>query len=279
MSPIFFALLSAFVNALCKTLYRYIIKAQTDPWVILLINYIFASAFLALFRGVPSLAELSPITLSILGLSGILWAAATYYDLKAHEHLDVSLSGIFGTLRYAFLVVACVFIFDETLTTHGIVGIALIAVSTLISSDFRSATFRKGSSYRLLAIVLINLGTLNDKGLSKHIPVDLIVFSSFLLPGLIYSIIKPKKLLSIPQQVKKTLGLILLAPIFNLIIYFCYVTSFAHGQLVLTATIGQTTVIFSFILGILVLGERTHLLRRGISSLLCLVGAFLVSYR
>jgi uncharacterized membrane protein len=99
-----------------------------------------------------------------------------------------------------------------------------------------------------------------------------------LIPGVAYLLWKPRHVFRIGPEIHKTRGRLILAPIFTAIIYYTYVKAFTLGELIVTATIGQTSIIFTTILGAILLNEREHLFRRGVSSLFCVVGVILISY-
>lgn len=254
-------------------------KVHANPWAVLILNNIGGALVVALLFGFPNLKDLDQTSIQVLLVSGFFWTLASYTDIKSHEHLEVALSGLYGTLRYVLLVLASVFILGETISFWGAVGCALITFAVLMASDFTSSRFRKGSFYRVTSIFLINTAILIDKSLSKSVDPHIIVMSGMIIPGIIFSCFRPQALKLIIPEIKKSGGYLALAPIFQGLIYFTYVYSFSHGDLITTATIGQTAVIYTYVLGILLLKEKDDLLKRGIASFLCLVGAALVALK
>ena len=107
------AILSAFLNGCNKTLFRSVMKVHANPWAVLILNNIGGALVVASIFGFPNLTNLDQSSLQVLLISGFLWTLASYTDIKSHEHLEVALSGLLGTLRYVLLVLASVFILGE----------------------------------------------------------------------------------------------------------------------------------------------------------------------
>ncbi len=277
MNPAALAISSAFLTACIRILFRAVIKSNADA-ISLTIFYNLGAAFLVfLCFTVPSLSSIPTESLLLLLLAGSLWAVAGVFDTMSYEHLDASVNGILSSLRFSLLTIGAVVFLGETLTLFQILGILLILYSVYITIDLSNAHFRRGALYRLISIMFINAGILIDKYLSNTLPPSLITVSSFLLPGILLTLIQPKKFFKIPSEIRKNSAAILLTPVLIAGTYGCYVLSFSEGKLVVASTLLQLGAIFTWILGVIILKERARFWRRFFASLLCTLGAVIVA--
>lgn len=279
MLAIWLALLCAVLNSVSKIVFRFVLRGEGNPWSVIILNNLIASILFIGIKGIPSIETIDSRIAYRLLIGTLLWILSSIGDINSHRHLDAATNAIFGTLRYALLAIACMFIFGEHVTILGFCGIGMIIVSVGFSADLSSLTFRVGALYRLMALIFCNLALLNDKDLLTTVSPDLIILYAFLLPGIVTSLMRPRDFIAIPDEIRKSRGWILLAPMFQVFIYGLHVYSMKMTDLLVTATVAQTQVVFTFILGILILGERKQMVRRGIAALLCAAGAVLVSVR
>ena len=277
MSQILLALISALLTSLIRILFRSIVKGEGDPVALTIFYNLGAALIIALCCGIPSLEEVPSSAILLLCIAGSLWAVAGVFDTMSYEHLDASVNGILSSLRFALLTIGAVVFLGETLTLFQVAGILLILFSVYITIDLSNAHFRRGALYRLTSIFFINAGILIDKHLSASIPTSLITLSSFLLPGILISMVKPKHFLRVPNEIKRNGASILIAPFMIAATYGTYVLSFSTGKLVVASTLTQMSAIFTWIFGVILLGERARFWRRLLASFLCSLGAAIVA--
>lgn len=277
MNPISSALVAMLLVAASKTLFRWLMKQQSDPWPAMMLTYLGALPVLLVLVGPPKLHAAPLEIYALLVAGGIVWSLAILNDVRSHMYLDVAVSAIFGALRYVLLAVAGWVLFAETVSVAGMAGMGLIVLSVLWNVDLSNAHFRAGSLYRLIAILLVNVGTLNDKFLMHWFPVETVVFAAFFLPAVSFTLIRPAKLLAIPREVRRSRGLLLLAPLIQPFAYFFYAHAFAQGKLVVATSIMQLVPVLTLLLGVGLLRERQDLGRRSVACILCILGAWLVA--
>ena len=276
LSPIALALIAMLLVAASKTLFRWLLKQHSDPWPAMMCTYIGSLPVLLLLFGVPVLPDALELY-ALLGAGGLVWALAILYDVRSHIYLDVAVSAIFGALRYVLLAIAGWWLFDEQVSPAGMVGMGLIVLSVLWNVDLSSAHFRIGSLYRLVAILLVNVGTLNDKFLLQFVSANTVVFAAFFIPALTFVLLRPRKLFAIPAEVRRSRGFLLLAPLIQPLAYYFYALAYAQGKLVVATSMLQLVPVVTLILGVVLLGERAHLSRRLTGSIVCVLGAWLVA--
>lgn len=252
-------------------------KSGADLWPILILTNLVGGIFILLIS-LPfnvNLTEVFPYARFSIAI--LLWTVASYFDTESYRNLDVAVSNIFGAFRYVLLSIASVVLFGDRLTPTGIVGMIIITLSLLMTVDFRCANFRRGSFYRFGAIIFLNIATLNDRMLLLSLKPEALIISSFLVPGIIFALLKPRALLAIPQEIKTRRGLPLLIPFFQAGVYLAYLYCIKYSNVVLTATLLQLASVFVFLIGIFVLHERDKLFVRGIACLACIVGVILIA--
>jgi drug/metabolite transporter (DMT)-like permease len=239
--------------------------ADVDPWVLAIFNSFVGGLLILCFTGLPSFHGLGYVNLILLLMANIFWSGATLLYFQTLRDLDVALNAILDCLRYVLLMLAGWALFDESVGAFDLAGVALIVGSILFGLNFRNVRYRRGAIYSLSA-VLCGTGALAiEKQLTSAIDTDLVILSGFFLPGLFYCIARPS---SVPQ----------IAPTFRRNGLFLIVTSvliactganliyaLGKGQLGLSMTIYQSSVVITFILGAL------------LSSCLCVAGIALIS--
>ena len=252
-------------------------KSTGDLWGILMLNNVGATLVLLSVIPFPHYLEFDSHVLMFLFLSGACWVLAASFDLKSHTYLDASVGSILSSIRYVLLTLVGVLLFKEDIAWLGAGGVALILISVAMMIDFSSLTFRKGAFFKILAVVFAGVALITDKYLTGLVDIEVVVFTAFFLPGTFYVLSRPLKVQAMVSEVVQSRGKMILTPIGLAAMYYCYAHAFGEGELTVTIAIAQTTVVVVFIFGVLFLKERDRLFMRAFSSILCVLGAILVS--
>ena len=277
MTAYAFALLAVVLTALRQIILRASMRAGQDEWPILILYNLGAPVLLCFFAGVPVIEGASLETIALLVFSCAFWVVYSVCDLKSHAHLDVAVGAVLSTLNFVLIVVGGVLLFDEHLSLPGVLAAALIVASALrttrVPSNFG---FSAGVKYKLIAIAVLASNMLLTKYLTTQLDSMLIAILGFFIPGVMYVLLKPEQVNQIPDAIKSSNGLVLLLPFISALNYFSLLKALELGGVSTTYTILQTSVVFVFLFGAVLLGERENMLRRGVSCALCAVGAFIV---
>lgn len=276
--PEAYAAFSAVTNASSKTLFRSLMKQSFSTWHVIFINNLGGALILLLILGVPSLADIPFEALILLLLNSFIWTTTFFLEMNACAHLDAAVGVVFGSLRYVLLSIASVVFFGEAFSLYTALGVLLVALGVLISSELGNLRFRKGAYFRLLGILCCNAAILMDKHISTMTDPVVITISAMLLPSMLLLLLVPRKLTGLSGTIVSSRYRILLTPIFQAFGYLTYVTAFQRGGLIMTASLGQLTIVFTLIFSVIFLKEYSNLERRIVGSLLCIIGSLVVSF-
>ncbi|MCB0345808.1 MAG: EamA family transporter [Bdellovibrionales bacterium] len=277
MSAYTFAIAAVILTAMRQVILRAALRDGQDEWPILILYHIGAPILLISINGVPVVESASLTTIVLLVFSCAAWVLYSVCDLKSHAYLDVAAGAILSTLNFVLIVVGGVIIFDEHITVPGALGAALIVASALRAT--RAPTnfnFSAGVRYKLVGITVLAANMLFTKYLTTQIDSMFVAIMGFYIPAVLYVLLKPEKIREIPSAVRGSRGLVLLLPFVSAMNYYSLVRALELGNVSTTYSILQTSVVFVFLFGATMLGERDNLMRRGVSCALCAVGAFIV---
>lgn len=277
MAAYTFALTAVVCTALREVILRFAMRNGQDEWPILILYHAIAPVLLCVIGGVPSTAGADPTALLLLVVSSASWVLHSVCDLRAHSLLDAAVGSVLSTLNFVLIVLGGVFFFGERLSVVALLGAGLIVASAVRATRFpTSVGFSRGVRFKITSISVIAANMLLTKHLTGQLDSMLIAITAFVIPGVLYLALKPRQVLAIPAAVRQSRGMILLLPIVSALNYFSLVKALELGGVSITYSILQTSVVFVFIFGALLLGERENMMRRGVSCALCAVGAFVI---
>lgn len=277
MSAYTFAIAAVILTAMRQVILRAALRDGQDEWPILILYHIGAPILLISFNGVPLVESASLTTIVLLVFSCAAWVLYSVCDLKSHAYLDVASGAILSTLNFVLIVVGGVIIFDEHITVPGALGAALIVASALRATRApTNLNFSAGVRYKLVGITVLAANMLFTKYLTTQIDSMFVAIMGFYIPAVLYVLLKPEKIREIPSAVRSSRGLVLLLPFVSALNYYSLVRALELGNVSTTYSILQTSVVFVFLFGAIMLGERDNLMSRGVSCALCAVGAFVV---
>ena len=252
-------------------------RDHPNLWVILITNQLIALVVLLCIFGFPNYAALSRETLIIVLCAGVVWTVGPVFETAANKYLDVAINETLSGLRYILLTIVGIFFFSESFTTLDTVGAALIVLSVFLIAEIQSLEFNIGALLKIAAILITTVAHSFDKFLTASVSPGFIATNGFLMAAIINTVLYRKHLKEIPYELKRSKGLIILAPLILVGAYYFTLVAYAQGELTTVSAIKQCSPVLSFLLAYLILRERRKGLRRVISVLICVLGAFLVA--
>lgn len=273
---IIFALLCVIFKSSKALVFRSSMKKTDDVWTLILCYDLFAT--------ILSLAIFSPEKIISLNLNQLVivlcmsasWICGNIYNLKSSKFLDAASGELYGAVQFILVTVLGVIIFNESLGVVGTLGIFLVLFGIIMSNNFKTIMFNSGVFYRITSAVFITIGIFYCKLAIELVDKDTVIICSYLIPTFYHLITKPKLLNKIVPTIKQTRGMIALGGFANVISFLFFVLALEVGSVVLVNTLAQLHLILIFILGIVLLGEKTALFRKGASCALSSIGAVLV---
>lgn len=214
----------------------------------------------------------------LLIVNGLFWSvAAAYYRTLAYQHVDVSVTRIFGTLNLLLLTFSGIIIFGEQLTFLKSIGILLTILAILVTVDFSSLRITKAIKYIGISSIFSAIAISMNKFLSAELPVPLIVMSDFLIPGLTMLFFTSEKIFLHISSYKSHALFLFALPALCGIGYSLKIKAFAlGGELVTLAILEETGLLFIITLEYIVLKSISNLRKRCFAGALSSCGAILV---
>ena len=276
MSSVVFALLAVLFSAVHSITSRSLMRRKLSPEALLIICTGLGSVALIPFIDFDALLVPEPL-LGLILISCFIWNLADYYSEKAHQHLSATACSILGSLTLVVVTAAGVMLFDETLGWVGICGVAIILLGIFVQStnvEFRWSGI--GVKLKLLAVVTASAAVVLDKYLTEELAPEVILFYGFFACHVLYLCMFYRHLPSVTKLLRTAPCTVACNAACWVLSYHFFLLALAVGSLTVTYTILETTVVAIFILEVLFLQLRDGLLRRGLASGLCCLGAILV---
>ncbi len=217
-----------------------------------------------------------------VALQAILWGIAILALFKAARYLEAAETAIITAGSSVITIISAVILLHESFSFIYVVGTICILLSIVfISGESKKVRFNKGTLYALIYCLFAGLGSTNDAFMLKYSHSDTLSLLAlgFTMPGIFLLIVRPNTLKKFqpilrPRHFSK---LFLLAFFYALgaIAYFFAIAG--GGQVSQIATISQSAIIITVIIGAIFLQERDHLWRKVICTALVTVGVILLS--
>jgi drug/metabolite transporter (DMT)-like permease len=271
-----FAFVAVIAGALDGIVFRYTMQKGVSALAALTLFHVIAVILLCSFESIPSLSGLGGYEYLFLALSCALWLVGDYYAAEAYEYLDAAICELYASLSLIFVTIAGVFLFRESISPIGMLGIGLMIGSAAYQLNFDALWLNRGTSFALIGMLFISGALVVDKYLTTLINEKILIFYGFLTPMILYFFLCRKRGLKLLPILKKTRYIFLLSPVLGVISYYCLIMAFSSGQLSITYTIQETGLIFVFLFEAVLLKSREHFVQRALTCLTCASGAVMV---
>ncbi len=277
------AILSVAFYSLATIAQRMMMKDEdSDPTAFMivfqfLVTVVIIGYFLFTKISIPNVLPVLPNLL----LNGFLIAIASlcmFKGLKLIEAADFTIIGTSST--FWGLITASIFL-KEAVTVEKIIGTILVVIGVVVITARKKKekfSFQKGHLYSLISASAFGIAFTNEVFIVGQIGVMQNLLIGFFLPGFIILLLYPKsvakmKLLLKPRSMAKM-------TIFSLLYLFGAIAIFAAykvgGEASKIYPIGKAEVIFTAILGALLLKEYDHPVKKIIGVLTTFVGVLLL---
>jgi len=223
--------------------------------------------------------DMRPIILNMF-LIAVLYGIGNILTFKALKIIDASEYVIITAIKVLWIMVGAVMFLGESVSAKQILGTFLIiAAIVLIYWKKEKFVLSKGAGYALLASVFMGLAFTNDAYIIKS-NFDLLTYLSvaFVIPGIAQLICFPKTISKIKFLFSKNMFWKMLVQstvcaISALGIFYAYKLGNNAAQI---APLGQLSMVFVVLLGIIFLKEKKDLLKKIIGVVISFVGAMMV---
>lgn len=276
-----FSIISVFLFSFASILRRVVMKDDKSDAIASSIVFQFLGA---VFIGIFALTRgfvLPPFSEYYINffLVGFLWALATFFQFKAYHYLEASEAIIISTLEAVVIIIAANFFLKEIFTLQMLIGTLLVLTGVIvISKTKKKFSFSKGIFYSLGFCLFAGLGAVNDTYMVKNVDSMSYLSIGFLLPVFFLMLFSPKSVYKIKDVLRFTnFKKIFLLTFFYAFGAITFVYAILHGaQVSQLGPIANSSVILTVLLATIFLGERDHLLKKCISTILVFAGVLLL---
>lgn len=214
-------------------------------------------------------------------LMPFLWAGANVFIFKALKKIEASQYTILFTTRAFWVILIAVLFLGESFSIKQGIGTLLILAGVIIISLEKKSKilrFGVGQLYALLGAMMFGLGLANDSFIVARNDVPSYFSFAFIIPALFTFIIYPSSFKDIRSLFKinmitKVSLLSLLAAISALTYFFAFKDGNNAGQL---ASVNQLSAVITVLLSIIILRERSGVMRKILAAFVSFIGVILV---
>lgn len=282
MSWLIFALISLISFVVYDVIGRYLATKSEDPRafaaVINLCIALMAPLILLVDTTMPSQMTPTMILLTLIGLA--LWALMGRFEYFAKKHVEASILSITIKIAPVITFVLGVIFLNESFTLSKLAGISLIVVanSLLYLGQKRGALISKlGIKYITILISVLSIAWLFDAINVKYWGVATFTFLSYLAPFVLSAFFPPLKWAVIKKELTLTpWWQFIILGFFSLIGYATLLKAYTLGEASSVTPVATSTTPFVVLAGVILLGERDHLWRKLIASILTFFAIYLM---
>jgi drug/metabolite transporter (DMT)-like permease len=277
----YFAVATVLFGSLSNIVIRVIMKKEeSDPILFTIVFQFILTAIVliyALFRGFvfPPPAFLWPRLL----LSALLYAAGSLCGFYSSKHLSAGENSIITASGALITVLLGVFMLGESFNIGKVAGVACIIISIVVLYAKERMKMNRGVWYALGVAFFYGVAVVNDVVVIKsYSAISFVPVMSF-LPGVILSLVFPKKALSIGKLLNLTsLAHITLYSLVYAASAITFYQALSVGAFVSQLSpMSRASIIVTVLLAALFLGERKNLSRKILSAVLVSVGVILLA--
>lgn len=277
------AILSVIFFSLATIAQRLMMKDDdSDPTAFMIVFQFLVTAvivgyFLITKLPIPNILPVLPNLL----FNGFLIAVASlsmFKGLKLIEAADFTIIGTSST--FWGLITASIFL-KEAVTVEKVIGTILIVLGIVVITAKKKEgkfSFQKGHLYSLISATAFGISFTNEAFIVGQIGVMQNLLIGFFLPGFIVLLLYPKSVVKMKLLLKP--NNIIKMTIFSLFYLFGAIAIFAAykagGDVSKIFPIGKAEVIFTAILGALILKEYDHPIKKILGVLTTFAGVLLL---
>jgi len=280
LSGLALAALAALTKAAEQLLHRFVVKAQ-DP-----LSYAFAWNGLMALLYLPLAASdaswpREPISWALVLGASCLWAAAAYTGFNAYSLLEVSYASPLTKLRVLLVLILSVVFLGEHLPPTKLAGTALLLLGALLIANpmrtRRQKSESRGVLHALATAALASGALVIDKRATQYFTPGAYSFLVFFLPSVMLVPLVRKRRDMVWRVIASSAKPLLAAATLSATSYYLTLAAFRVEEASVVVPIAETHVLFTVILGMVLLGEREDVGRKLGASLAIVAGAVLIS--
>ncbi len=209
----------------------------------------------------------------------IFYTLHNRFSTISRSGCEVSTYTILKQLPSVFMILIGILLFKEPFILKKIIGALLIFFSNILVF-YKKGVLKidKYVLYGVIANVCMTIAMVIDINLSEYFNLAMYVLFIVLIPSIIIMLVEKVKISDIVLEYKlqNKLSLFITGICFSLMT-IVKIQSYKYGTAIKVAPLSSLSVIFSIILGYILLNEKDNIFRKIIASILILIGVFLIN--
>ena len=210
----------------------------------------------------------------------IFWGVSSYCVYVAYKYIEAGEATLLGSFSSVMSIAGGVLVLHEVFKTQHLIGsiFILTAVGIVAFDGIRHFKINKGFYYALIAALFAGMAIVNDAFMLRNADALSYLAIAYLIPATLMLLLQFKKIVFTLHHHKRNFwAQIGLQSILSCVSAGAYYSALEFGapasQL---SPIGQSTVIFTVLFGVIFLGERNHLYKKLFCAGLVFVGVLLL---
>jgi drug/metabolite transporter (DMT)-like permease len=280
MNWFFYSLLAVLCFSSYDILSRVFGLNAKNPRVFAIIyNAIVAAMALIIYFIFPSRPNHLSLFSIVIGVCGLfIWAIFGRLEYYAHKHVEASLLTIVTKIATVITFLASIVFLHEGITLQKIISVILIiSANIIVLNPHKKKNMSEGILYAFLVALTLGIGWTIDKVASTAWGVSFYIFFSFLSPVVVNALIPVVKKQEIIVEVKNTSWLIFVLGTLNLFGYYALLMAFSVGEGSRVILVTSFSQILTILAGIIILKEKTHMLRKIIAGVMGILAIILLN--
>lgn len=251
--------------------------AKNDGAVTVLLQLIAAVISLAFIPLFPMVVPSELKYYLLLAGASVFYAVSDRAQTPARKHLPVSEYAILGQTSRVFLFIFGILIFKEALLFQKVLGVILVIGANILLL-YKSGKFvlNKYVWLILLSALSFTIAISIDIGISSQFNLPLYVALTLFIPSMIITFVERIKVRDILNELNNgSKKYYLLTGIFWSLAIIFTLRAFQLGQITTLTPIMGTSVLLNVLVASVFLGEKDHLLKKIIASIIILLGVYI----
>ncbi len=292
----YLALSSLLLFSISSILQRKLLRDITDlnpvvfGFIFQILVGLFAIPFFLIYKGTIST---SYVIWQYIIIAGILYSFSNFFLYHAIKITEISKISVIGSSRSVWVLLGSIFILNETINSHNLMGIFLIISSLALmfwqkqkKSETNKKSYslwknilsceNKGVKFALIATIFSGFAVVIDGLILRDFSIGFYLIISSLFTGFGTIAIKPKSIFKINSflKIKILIPIIFSAGIFTTAVFLMYTSYQVGGKMSSIIPITQTTAILTIFLSALLLKETKDIPKKIIALGLCVLGIY-----
>ncbi|MBI2484491.1 DMT family transporter [Candidatus Uhrbacteria bacterium] len=242
--------------------------AVTFAWLFELIRGVIFAA--AVFTGPPQ-----TVTVwggALLFVVGIIEVVCIYLYMKMHSYVHLSISAVIIRMRLIWIPILAFVLLHEALQAHEYISIFILFTGLLIAGAPHKLKHDKGVQYAYIFSFFGALLAVTMKMASDLFSPSMIIFAMSLPSIVVLPLLLKQPWGKIRGLANERLAAKIGVALINAGSFYLYAVALRWGSVSIVQAIYQSMMIFSIILGIVLLREREDILRKLIGTAITLAG-------